>query len=527
MINLNDNNRLRLLWHFLIKAATADKHLSPYSIHKVFGTTQQDFDRITEICTDHDLPNPIGLIEGQSISHTSFDQDTINRMILIIPEFSQISEEEKQDLEFLSAKYVVSFDQSVRHTRSLYEALDFWQSLNPELLANSIKSQMIRKLIKINELFFADTTHRNNSIAQMNAKFQEFQAFTSDHSFLIIYHKGWSGKLEDIDNIHARYSELQKQVEEKTSDIETYIKNSKKHLDDKASEAMDKHEAIASELVEKAKNHYTKNLLSDYVKNFEKDAERYAQSASRWLQGLFLSFSTTFLIAFYFLGHLKIVPNQLDSELFKQFIYALLMIGSLYLFIVISVSGYFVVKYYIVPSLEETFGIKVNIPKSGTDRIMEAVTIISGFSLFLVVTYLAASYFHITVETPPISAKTFLIPAGSEINWAALLSGATPRFLVLALVAAVTLFCMRMYRIQKHLQSVNQYRVAALASFDTFINALGEENGETKARKDKLFDELANLIYSPIQTGFTDDNQLKTNDLVNLIATAVHNVNQR
>ena len=70
---------------------------------------------------------------------------------------------------------------------------------------------------------------------------------------------------------------------------------------------------------------------------------------------------------------------------------------------------------------------------------------------------------------------------------------------------------------------MNRYRATALASFSIFIDSVGEETDASRTRKEKLFDELASLIYSPIQTGFTDDQQLKASDLANLVASAVGN----
>ena len=526
MITLNNDNRLRLLWHFLIKAAKVDLLLSADAIHEVFGTTQNDFDYIQKICTEQNLTNPIDLIEGQDVTDIPFDQDMIEKLTHRVPEFAQFSEKEQQDLELLTAKYFALSDQRVHNRQTLYAALDFWQSLNPELIADSIKSQVIEKLTEINKLCFVRNPRSKNLSERIDHRFQNFRNFTSDHAFLIMYNKDWSKTLEGLNDIKTYYQREQEEVEGQKLRVENLIKNTKKNLDTKVAEVMAKHEAMAAKLVVSAKSRYTENLLAGYAERFQSDAERYGQSASRWLRGLFLSFFTTFLIAFYFLGHLKIESQPLNSSIIDQFIDGLIMVGSWYLLIFIVISVYFGAKGYIVPSLE-AFGIEVSVPISFKEAIMEAVRITLGFTLFLVLIYLVVSHFDMTVESPSISAETFLIPAGSEINWAALLSGAAPRFLVLALVAAVTLFCARMYRIQKHLQSVNQYRVAALASFDTFINALGEETDETRARKEKLFDELANLIYSPIQTGFTDDNRLKTADLANLIATAMRNTNQK
>ena len=151
---------------------------------------------------------------------------------------------------------------------------------------------------------------------------------------------------------------------------------------------------------------------------------------------------------------------------------------------------------------------------------MKAGQIASRCVLFFVPLYLFFTYFHISVESPAISAENFLVPEGQKINWASLLSGAAPRILFLGLASAVTLFCTRMYRIQKHLESENRYRVSALGSFVTFIKAPGDESDEAKKRKEQLFNRLAHLIYEPVQTGFMDDQKLRAADLANLVAAA-------
>lgn len=98
--------------------------------------------------------------------------------------------------------------------------------------------------------------------------------------------------------------------------------------------------------------------------------------------------------------------------------------------------------------------------------------------------------------------------------------------MLFALASAATVFCARMYRIQKNLQAMNEYRATALSSFASFINVLVEEGKEeqnVRDRKEKLFDELARLIYEPIHTGYTDDQKLKTSEIANMIATAMRN----
>ena len=133
--------------------------------------------------------------------------------------------------------------------------------------------------------------------------------------------------------------------------------------------------------------------------------------------------------------------------------------------------------------------------------------------------YIFTHYFRLEISSPSITAASFLIPEKQNINWAALLSGAAPRVILLLLAGGVTAFCAKMYKIQKHLETASRYRATALASFRVFVDTMGDAE-DAKSRKEKLFDELANLIYTPIQTGFHEEDKLKTSELVNLVAAA-------
>lgn len=155
---------------------------------------------------------------------------------------------------------------------------------------------------------------------------------------------------------------------------------------------------------------------------------------------------------------------------------------------------------------------------------------IASFVTTIFVVFSFVGYFEFDFGNLSMSSKSFLIAVDEKVNWAAMLSGVAPRAIVLALAAAVTLFCARMYRIQKHLEAANRYRANAIAAFEGFMEMLRNEKVSNEkadnginTRKDVLFDQLARLIYEPIQTGYTDDQKLKTSELANMLATAMRN----
>ena len=325
--------------------------------------------------------------------------------------------------------------------------------------------------------------------------------------------------MKELNDIKTYYQEEQEEVEKQKSKAEDLFEYIKKDLETKAKAAIESSESTAAGLVEEARNRYPENLLAGFVEQFKGDAVGYATSANRWLLGLFFSFLTTLFIAFNFLGHFKIEVRQPSLGMGEELFQGILIISMWDFTIFVVVLMYWTAKRHLISWLKPS-GITADVPNELIGMVVESARIALGFILILVPLYLVSIYFHITFETPSISAASFLIPNEEKINWAAMMSGIAPRIFVLALAATVTLFCARMYRIQKHLESVNQYRATALASFSIFVNSVGEENEETKARKDKIFDELASLIYAPIQTGFTEDYKLKTSDLANLVATA-------
>lgn len=539
MIDLNDDNRLRYLWHFLIQAAPVNLPLRPESIHKVFGTNKSDFEEIAKMCAHHKFFNLIDLIKDERFSLVKLDQDMIKNMFHGVPNFPSLNSEENDNLKFLISQYCSLIYTDSNLSMSLNAAFDFWLSLDDKEIPDSIRYCLNQYLFDLNLPCF----HHNKFIAKVdnyklnNDKYikvqeiireslvtiwQEFKKFTSDHSFLVIYHKDWSKTLEGLNEIKTYYAEEQDELENQKTRADVLFENTKKDLETRAKETIDNHQAQALELVAAAKNSYPENLLAGYVDRFQKDADDYDESAIRWLRRAFLNFILTILIAIYFLGHLRIEARPLNSMMIDQLLNGFIVTGILYIMICVAVLASWRTKQRLANWLS---GLDVNreIPAGFWTRAEEAAKIAIGFILLLVPVYFLIIYFHISIETPAISAESFLVPKESKVNWSAMLSAAAPRIVIFLLLSAITLFCARMYRIQKHLESVNRYRATALASFSIFIDSVGEETDASRTRKEKLFDELASLIYSPIQTGFTDDQKLRASDLAKLVASAVGN----
>ena len=196
MITLNNKNRLHFLWHFLVRAAKINQGLEPSIIHEVFGSSKDDFDRITNICTDYNVASPVHLIADQNGPAAPFDQEMISRMIHSIPDFSQFSEKAQQDLDFLAAKYCLLAYDPTSGESSIFAALVFWQSLDPEAVPDLVKCQFYELLSKINKVYFLPEQQRNEKKEQIYIEWEQFHNFTSAHSFLVIHHKDWSKTLE-------------------------------------------------------------------------------------------------------------------------------------------------------------------------------------------------------------------------------------------------------------------------------------------------------------------------------------------
>jgi hypothetical protein len=83
-----------------------------------------------------------------------------------------------------------------------------------------------------------------------------------------------------------------------------------------------------------------------------------------------------------------------------------------------------------------------------------------------------------------------------------------------------------MFRIEKHLETANRYRATALASFESLSNmsdlyeTTNAGRAEAKIRKEKLFDALVRLIYTPIDTGYERDKKLEISQFTELVSAA-------
>ena len=500
--------RVRYLWHILRRSAQDNVKIDSDAFHSTLGECKQELDEISKICKENGVKNLVSVMEYL---------DNIN-----VPEEFEISKVGKfypiseNDIKFnflLSGYCIFSIfsdfnnpdsDKTYLHNISKdfilknMSALRFWDSLNWDKLDEKIDidefNMIVRQVIKWS---FIPNDQKIETIENRKDALTHFCDFSAQHPFLVIHHKDWSEALDGLNKIRNRYEQEQK------------------NIDDLYQEAKEK----IRENEDKAERRTTENLLAPFAEKFERDADDYRDSASQWLRGTILSFLVIIVTTFYLLGRLKIETRPPNAGMVETLVDGIMAIGVLEILIVAMVLTYWGMKRLPVDWFG-MLGVKMQ-PLTGFWRsITEASQIALWFILFMVTVYLFASYFSLSVETSEISAQSFLIPEKSQINWASLLSAVAPRILFLGLASAVTLFCMRMYRIQKHLEATNRYRVAALGSFSAFVDITRMESDEAKKREEELFNQLARLIYEPIQTGFMNDQKLKATDLANLVAAA-------
>lgn len=518
MLPLSSKEQLRYLWYILLKAAEAKVTVNAGTLKIVLGEVEPAAARVGELCKKYKVPDLRASMSGQDLPNLNLSDDDLAKFKHGIPDFPPINESEAVKFNFLCAHYcIISYSDEGADSKS-WSALQFWSSLNWEELKGGYLEKLNERLFEIVQVNFLSDADRKENQNERRKALAGFSRFSSEHAFLVVHHRDWSETLDGLNEIKAYYEEEKEKVEDQKSRAEDLLENAKSELDARAEAAISENEAKATTLLEEAQRRYPENLLSGFVERFQGDADSYGVSASRWLRSAFFSFVFTIIIAFYFLGHLNIQARQPNATMIEELTRGVTIIGLWDIAIFLVVLVYWAIKQRLSNWLS-ALDTSTQIPAGFWAQAAEAGRIALGFIIVLVPVYLLFSYFHISVETPAISAESFLVPKESQINWASMLSAAAPRILVLVLASAITLFCARMYRIQKHLESVNRYRATALASFSIFINNAGEETEEARARKDKLFDELAGLIYSPIQTGFTEDQKLKAADLANIVSS--------
>ena len=523
MLDLSYEEQGRFLWYILLNSAQYQVPVDSDVLQGMLPEFSRAKDEVKLICNQHRLPDLSLVMESQII-----DLDDVWKLyeIKVFGTESPI-ESIKRHFSFVQY-YTLAYPEEVADSR-VSPSLHFWASLDWEKLEEEDLLELNGNLSRICQFIFVPVGEREQKKIERQKALDAFCQFSMNNTLLIIHRKDWSEAVDGLNEVSDYYQEEREDVEHQKNRAETLFENTKENLESQINEIIEDQKTKASVLVEEAKNSYRENLLSGFVKNFEYDADRHSESASRWLRGVILSFLITILVAFQLLGKLDIKIQPPEVGMVEAVMNGITIVGLWGIAIFLITLDYQGMKKLPAYLLDMSgiarwlrlLGLKTDPPSGFWSSATEAGQVAFWLVLLLLVPlYLFSSYFQISVEAPAILAENFLVPEKKKINWASLLSEAAPRILFLGLASAVTLFCVRMYRIQKHLEAMNRYRVAALGSFGTFIKATGDESDEAKKRKEELFNQLARLIYEPIQTGFMDDQKLKATDLANLVAAA-------
>lgn len=517
ILELSDQMRLRCLWYLLLKASETGLPLDSIFVVEVLGGIDSDLLQIEKVCKDNQLPNLRGALTGQEVPFQHVSGDILQRFKHGVSEFPPLASDEVLTFNFISANYCILTYANDAEIPSCLSAMEFWAALEWARIASSILDNLNQLLFVIVEkCFVADAVRAKGNLQTL---IKQFSAFSSSHAYLIVYQRDFSEKLKGLRDLADYYRDEKDEVEISKGRSEALIENTRQELDNQIKNAVKDAENQARGLVEEAKGRYPENLLAGYVEQFEEDASVYGATSRQWLWGLVLSFTVTFLTAIHFLGHIQLMTLNPVGAFWDE-----ILISVNYLIIWFAVTiGILVAAFYFSKygsELDQFFKNGAGAFDGVLASLRSAFFVVMAIVPVMILIYLLSHYFHLRVDAPAVTAKTFLIPEGENINWAAMLSSAAPRVIILALASAVTIFCARMYGIQKNLQAINRYRATALASFVVFINAAGDESENAKERKDRLFDELATLIYSPIQTGFNRESKISPSELSELV-TAV------
>lgn len=535
---LSDDDRIRFLWHFLIMAAVKKVILIPDVLFETFAVTSRDLETISEICAQHGTPNLIGVIADQSISFPIFKSVDLEKLTHTVSEFPAITDDETPIFNFYMAKYCCSRYAPEEIKAQALSALEFWETLDWEKIKRRILKELNALSVKIGDIHLvADEAKSTKEYKDHNwPEIPNFIKFTAEHAYLVIQHRDFSETLRGLNELETYYKELTadlstQQAEAKLlhenihSDIthrtDLVIKKSLSDIDDQLKDAVLKIE----KMFEEAKGKYTSNLLEGYAEKFTDDAEVYKITAGRWLRGLTASFIITVSLAFVFLGNLRISDDPIVApSLAIDVTDAAFWISGwtlLVLVMVMATTGLTRDSH----KLFNLFGFNAPTTTGVLDDLRFAFRSSVGILPIIVVFYVLFRYFSFDITSPAITGNSFIVANDNQVNWAAFLTGAAPRVLLMLMAIGFSAFCANMYRIQKHLEAVNRYRATALASFTVFSNTI-EETAAGKKRREKLFDELASLIYTPIQTGFHNDDKLKTSELANMVASAVSKISK-
>lgn len=521
---ISDQERSRYAWFFLIEAAFRKIPVSSEALLFAFGIKDEDLQIFSNICNAASLPDICSWVGGQG-STKSISELLKHKLTHNVAKFPPMTVEESPKYNFLATKYwcfVYPPDQLVQKCTFAFE---FWESLSLNILTGSLLDELSDFCFKINEVSLesakTNPKQRRNLATAKTRDWKEilqFLQFTSEHAYLVIYQRDFSETLGNLHELEAYYLEVQSTIENQKGRAKELIDNVRSDLEKKTKDAISLSEARAGELVEEAKKRYPENLLAGYVKQFYSDADAYRKVAVIWLIALTASLALTVFIAATFLGKFSFKAIANPGNILSDLITAVSTIGIWTVIAILPILA----ALYIAKNPKKLFDL-VDLSVPNIDSFFQKLKFslyTATYALPLVVgLYLFTHYFQFEITSPPITATSFIIPNGNSINWAALLASAAPRIILLLLASSITYFCMRMYKIQKHLEATNRYRATALASFQVFVDTM-DSTTESQNRKDKLFDELANLIYTPITTGFHEDDKIKAASLANLVASA-------
>ncbi len=500
MSELDSQTRQKYIWNFLGEIAKNNLAVSKEALHKAFGSNDDDLNTIADLCTQNKLPDLTGFISDTGKTVPSV-QD-IDKTIAGLPAYNLNQGDEADYYLCITIYYSHHYSIELPQFTSV---IKFWASMKLQ----DIPATISQKFIKICKGIAASGLKENSTSNELVAPFKALEKFTSEHSYLIIHQSDYLDIIKSAQDQLDYYNDQQTEIEKEKERGLKLVENAM----DEIKTSIATNDEKAQGLVDEAKEKYSENLIEGYVLEFRKDADAYGRNGIRWLSLLIMSFGVTLGLGFVFMSGLKLTPVGTSSIPFFPYVGGLLLITVFLYLLKISLNRF-------EDTIKDTW--KILTPNE-TQSLRQTIETITWMSLWIFLITLAGSYFSLTINTSEISSTSFLLENGDSVNWAALLTGAAPRLIILILAGSVTYFCMKNYRTQKHLQAVNRYRSTALASFRVFSDTI-DASETSKVRRDQLFDQLASLIYSPIDTGYHQDDKLKLAELTNLMASVNKNV---
>lgn len=516
MLHLSEKERLRYLWNFLVQAAVDKLVVDMAYLQQVIPFSEADLDVFSKTCEDQKLPNITHVFNGRG-TNIRLSPDSAAKLFHGLKDFKFINLNDVKEAvpyNLRTAKYCALY---AYPDDNFFSAYDFLSSLDWEKVKPRIQVNLADILNRIVQAYFkAHGRDRKAGPLQVSkCEYQELIDFAAAHSFLIMHQHEFTSTLEGLGELEEHYREQKEATDRQIDQVDQLLQDVKKDLHEKAEVAVQTSINKADKLVVDAQKKYADNLLAGYVENFDKDAERYKQVAGRWLVMLVLSFVVTIGYTLSFLGKFSLQDAASSPDLATDLETSATTIIATTILVVMAI-----VAAKIFTHKGHELLTKMKISTVSLDGLFDNIKFVLATSIFafpiMIGLYFFTHYFDLQITSVAITAESFSIPKDEIVNWAAFLSGAAPRVILLLLATGITAFCANMYRIQKHLEAANRYRVAALASFRVFSDQI-DETDEGKARKEKLFDELAHLIYTPIETGFHIAEKHKSPDLANLV----------